>query len=164
MSEFQGKRVILEYTQNNAAPPGKVFPLLCPVREADWVPGWQYRLIYSESGVAECGCVFITPNEDGTETIWVVTDYDPASFRIGFAWVNPGLVAAQITICLSNSSGVLGHTSALIQYTYTGLSAEGNREVERYDQKWFRHKMQSWEAAINHYLQTGKRIDAAGWE
>ncbi len=164
MSEFQGKRAILEYTQNNAAPPGKVFPLLCPVREADWVPGWQYRLIYSESGVAECGCVFITPNEDGTETIWVVTDYDPASFRIGFAWVNPGLVAAQITICLSNSSGVLGHTSALIQYTYTGLSAEGNREVERYDQKWFRHKMQSWEAAINHYLQTGKRIDAAGWE
>jgi len=164
MSEFQGKRAILEYTQNNAAPPGKVFPLLCPVREADWVPGWQYRLIYSESGVAECGCVFITPNEDRTETIWVVTDYDPASFRIGFAWVNPGLVAAQITICLSNSSGVLGHTSALIQYTYTGLSAEGNREVERYDQKWFRHKMQSWEAAINHYLQTGKRIDAAGWE
>jgi hypothetical protein len=164
MSEFQGKRAILEYTQNNAAPQGKVFPLLCPVREADWVPGWQYRLIYSESGVAECGCVFITPNEDGTETIWVVTDYDPASFRIGFAWVNPGLVAAQITICLSNSSGVLGHTSALIQYTYTGLSAEGNREVERYDQKWFRHKMQSWEAAINHYLQTGKRIDAAGWE
>ncbi len=164
MSEFQGKRAILEYTQNNAAPPGKVFPLLCPVREADWVPGWQYRLIYSESGVAECGCVFITPNEDGTETIWVVTDYYPASFRIGFAWVNPGLVAAQITICLSNSSGVLGHTSALIQYTYTGLSAEGNREVERYDQKWFRHKMQSWEAAINHYLQTGKRIDAAGWE
>src|SRR5208282_4130596 len=158
MSEFQGKRAILEYTQNNAAPPGKVFPLLCPVREADWVPGWQYRLIYSESGVAECGCVFITPNEDRTETIWVVTDYDPASFRIGFAWVNPGLVAAQITICLSNSSGVLGHTSALIQYTYTGLSAEGNREVERYDQKWFRHKMQSWEAAINHYLQTGKRI------
>jgi len=164
MSEFQGKRVTHEYTQNNVAPPEKVFSLLCPVREADWVPGWQYRLIYSESGVAEGGCVFITPNEDATETTWVVTDYDPATFRIAFVWVNPGLVAAQIRICLSNSSGVLGHTSALIQYTYTGLSTEGNHEVERYDQKWFRHKMQSWEAAINHYLQTGKRIDAAGWE
>jgi hypothetical protein len=164
MSEFQGKRVTHEYTQNNVAPPEKVFPLLCPVREAEWVPGWQYRLIYSESGVAEYGCVFMTPNEDGTETTWVVTDYDPASFRIAFAWVNPELVAAQINICLSGSSGAPGHTSTLIQYTYTGLSTEGNREVERYDQKWFRHKMQSWEAAINHYLQTGTRIDAAGWE
>jgi len=171
MSEFQGKRITHEYTQNNVAPPEEVFPLLCPVREADWVPGWQYRLIYSESGVAEHGCVFITPNEDGTETTWIVTDYDPASFCIAFAWVNPGLVAAQIRICLSKSSEtpspghtLLGHTSALIRYTYTGLSIEGNREVERYDQKWFQHKMQSWEAAINHYLQTGKRIDAAGWE
>jgi hypothetical protein len=147
------------------------------VREADWVPGWQYRLIYSESGLAEYGCVFITPNEDGTETIWVVRDYDPASFRIAFAWVNPGLVVAQIRICLGSSSGAQissghtsparpspGHTRALIQYTYTGLSTQGNREVERYDQKWFRHKMQSWETAINHYLQTGKRIDAAEWE
>jgi hypothetical protein len=97
----------------------------------------------------------------------MVTDYDPASFRISYAWVNPGLVAAQIRICLSRSSGGQispGHTNAFIQYTYTGLSTEGNREVKRYDQKWFRHKMQSWEAAINHYLQTGKRIGASGWE
>ena len=164
MPEFQGKRVTHEYTQNNVAPPEKVFPLLCPVREADWVPGWEYRLIYSETGVAEFGCVFITPNEDSSETTWVVTEYDPASFRIAFAWVNPGLVAAQIIICLTTSSESPGHTSALIRYTYTGLSSNGNREVERYDQKWFQHKMQSWEAAINHYLQTGKRIDAAGWE
>ena len=167
MPEFQSKRVTHEYTQSNVDPPEKVFPLLCPVREADWVPGWQYRLVYSESGVAEYGCVFITPNEDGSEATWVVTEYNPASLHIAFAWVNPGLVAAQIRISLTTSSGAQtspDHTSALIQYTYTGLSTEGNREVERYDQKWFRHKMQSWETAINHYLQTGKRIDAAAWE
>jgi hypothetical protein len=164
MSEFQGKRVTHEYTQNNVAPPENVFPLLCPVREADWVPGWQYRLIFSESGGAEYGCVFITPNEDHSETTWMVTEYDPASFRIAFAWVNPGLVAAQIRISLSRNSEAPGHTTALIRYTYTGLSTEGNREVERYDQKWFRHKMQSWEAAINHSLKTGNLIDAGGWE
>jgi hypothetical protein len=167
MSQFQGERVTHQYTQHNVAPPEKVFPLLCPVLEADWVPGWQYRLIYSESGVAELGCVFITPNEDGRETTWMVTEYDPASLRIGFAWVNPGLVAAQIRICLHRSSGAqtsAGHTAALIQYVFTGLSAEGNRELEGYDQKWFEHKMQSWEAAINHYLRTGKAIDAAAWE
>ena len=68
MSAFDAKRVSHEYTQTNDAPPEKVFPLLCPVREADWVPGWQYRLIYSESGVAEDGCVFSTPNDAGPET------------------------------------------------------------------------------------------------
>lgn len=162
MAEFQGKRVTHEYTQTNAAPPEKVFPLLCPVREADWVPGWEYRLIYSESGVGEYGCVFITPNEDDTETTWVVTDYDPTSFCIAFAWVNPGLVAAQIRISLSRKSS--DSTHAHIRYSYTGLSPEGNREVERYDQKWFQHKMRSWEAAINHYLRTGRRMDAGAWE
>jgi hypothetical protein len=162
MSEFQGKRVTHEYAQHNVAPPERVFPLLCPVREAEWVPGWRYRLIYSESGVAEDGCVFITPNEDGTETTWVVTAYDPASFCIGFAWVNPGLVAAQTRISLSRRAEAPGHTTARIQYVYTGLSPQGNREIERYDQKWFHHKMQNWEVAINHYLQTGKQIDEAG--
>jgi hypothetical protein len=163
MSKFQGKRVIHEYTQDNAAPPETVFPLLCPVREADWVPGWQYRMIFSKSGVAEKGCVFITPNEDHSETTWMVTEYDPASLHIAFAWVNPGVVAAQIRISLK-SSGAPGHATALIRYTYTGLSTEGNREVEHYDQDWFRHKMQSWEAAINHYLETGNLIGAGGWE
>jgi hypothetical protein len=162
MAEFHGKRVTYEYTQTNLAPPQRVFPLLCPVRETDWVPGWEYRLIYSESGLAESGCVFVTPNQDGSETTWVVTEYDSAKFRIGFAWVTPDLVTAQIRIWLEANS--TGKTTAHVGYTYTGLSAEGNREVERYDEKWFRHKMQSWEAAINHYLKTGKRIDASGWE
>jgi hypothetical protein len=161
MAQFQGKRVTHGYTQTNEAPPGKVFPLLCPVREAEWVPGWQYRLLYSQSGVAEQGCVFTTPNDDGTETTettWIVTKYDPSLFRIKFDWVHPGLVTAQISIALAEK--LHDQTSARIRYTYTGLSVEGNREVERYDQKWFEHKMQGWEAAINHYLRTREKINA----
>lgn len=153
------RRVTHEFTQTNDAPPETVFPLLCPVREADWVPGWQYRMIYSKSGVAEAGCVFTTPNEDGTETTWLVTEYDPATFRIAFAWVNPGQVAAHIGISLIRNPQ--GRTTALIRYTYTGLSPAGNQEVERYDRKWFEQKMKSWETAINHYLRTGQAIGAA---
>ncbi len=160
MTNFQATRITHEYTQTNYAPPETVFPLLCPVREADWVPGWQYRLIYSTSGVAELGCVFIT-EENGRETTWVVTEYDAKSFRVAFVWVDPGMVTTQITIRLEPSGDA---TSAHIQYTYTALSSEGNREVERFDENWFRSKMQGWEAAINHYLRTGKRIDAPEWE
>jgi hypothetical protein len=147
MTEFRGNRVTHEYTQTNAATPAEVFPLLCPVRETDWVPGWQYRMIHSRSG---------------SETIWMVTEYDPAGLRIAFVWVNPGLVAARIGISLVGNSQ--GTTNARIGYVYTGLSEAGNREVERYNQDWFGHKMQSWEKAINHYLKTGKLLDAAAWE
>lgn len=153
--KFQAARVTHEYTQTNCAPPETVFPLLCPVREAEWVPGWRYRLIYSQSGFAEPGCVFIT-EEDGHDITWIITEYDPAACRIAFVWVNPGVMATHIEISLKPSAD---NTKARIRYTYTGLSPEGNREVARYDETWFREKMQGWESAINHYLKTGKRID-----
>jgi hypothetical protein len=153
---FQGKRISHEYTQNNRGSAEEVFRLLCPVREADWVPGWNCRLIYSSSGVAELGCVFVTSGDDGSETTWIVTAYDPVSFRIEFAWVNPGVVAAQIQIRLERKS--IEETLARIQYIYTGLSERGNEEVDRYDEQWFGEKMQVWEKAINHYLATGSRI------
>lgn len=195
--KFQAARVTHEYIQTNCAPPETVFPHLCPVREADWVPGWQYHLIYSQSGYAEAGCIFITKEND-RETTWIVTDYNPAAYRIAFVWVDPGMVAARISIALhpdptsqpksaqepampsaqaakrrkntaqgvspgynvANAQAPEGRkTSAHIQYTYTALSPDGNRQVARYDETWFREKMQGWEAAINHYLKTGKRID-----
>ena len=162
MSTFESKRVSYEYTQTNDAPPEKVFPLLCPVREADWVPGWQSRMIYSESGVAEDGCVFTTPNGSCPETVWMITHYDPVAFEIAFAWVEPGKIATQIRITLSQAP--VGKTSARICYFYTGLSPEGNAVLDRYTTEWFQSKMQSWEKAINHFLRHGSLIPAAALE
>jgi hypothetical protein len=159
MSAFKSRRVTHEYIQTNSAAPEKVFPLLCPVREADWAPGWQYRLIYSDSGVAELGCIFTTPNPPGVhaspEKTWIVTDYDPAAFRIGFVWINPNRVATEIRIQLTRASEAT--TKAKIRYRYTGLSEEGNREIETYDEPWFRNMMEGWESAINHYLTSGRK-------
>jgi hypothetical protein len=162
MSEFHAKRATHEYIQANSAPPEKVFPLLCPVREAEWVPGWQYRMTYSRSGVAELGAVFTTPNEDGSETTWICSDYDPQAFRVGYIWIWPGMLTAQLRIVLS--ADPKGGTAAAIRYTYTGLSEEGNKVVERYDRAWFETKMRGWEQAINHYLKTGKLAAAGAWE
>jgi hypothetical protein len=160
MTAFRGNRVVHEYVQNNPASPEKVFPLLCPVREADWLPGWQYRLIYSDTGVAELGCVFTTPTRMGSgataETTWIVTDYDPAAFRIAYLWVLPGHIVTKLRIQLTGAAE--GATSTHIRYRYTGLSAEGNRELESYDRKWFEAKMRNWETAINHYLTTGRMM------
>ena len=162
MTAFNAMRVRHEYTQTNDAPPEKVFPLLCPVREADWVPDWKYRLIYSSSGVAEDGCVFTTPNDAGTETIWMVTHYDPEAYTIAYAWVEPGTIATQLRISLAPAPG--GKTNAKIRYLYTGLSPAGNAALERYTPEWFQKKMQAWEAAIHHYLRKGQLIPADAWE
>lgn len=163
---FQSHRVVHEYTQTNPAPPEKVFPLLCPVREADWLPGWQYRLIYSDSGVAELGCVFTTPNPPGSavedraaaETTWIVTEYDPAAYRIAYLWIDPGHIITELRIRLEQ--GAAGETRTHIRYRYTALSPEGNRDLEHYTQPWFESKMQNWERTINHYLLTGKMMAA----
>jgi hypothetical protein len=42
-------RVERRYVQHLVAPPAQVMPLLCPVREADWIPGWDPLLVVSAS-------------------------------------------------------------------------------------------------------------------
>src|SRR5580765_3650866 len=64
------------YRQNLFATPAKVFPLLCPVREAEWASGWLPDLVISSSGVAERDCAFLTPDEPA-QAIWYVTRYEP---------------------------------------------------------------------------------------
>jgi hypothetical protein len=163
MTAFKSSRIVHEYTQTNPALPEEVFPLLCPVREGDWLPGWQYRLIYSDSGIAELGCVFTTPNppasapssQSNSETTWIVTDYDPAAFRIMYVWIKPGLIITELRIQLTAAGE--GTTRNHIRYRYTGLSEDGNRELAGYDQGWFESKMRNWERTMNHYLRTGEK-------
>jgi hypothetical protein len=53
-------RATRTFTQKLAAPPERVFPLLCPIREADWLEGWDPLVVFTNSGVAEPACVFMT--------------------------------------------------------------------------------------------------------
>ena len=156
------KRVIHEFVLLNPGTPQQVFPLLCPVREAEWLPQWKYRLVFSQSGVAELGAIFTTPNEDGEETSWVVTHYDPAKPEIAFAWVRPRMLATRLEIALSPAAG--GQCRACWRYTYTALSAAGERDLERMDRAGFEPKKRRLEKAINHFLQYGTIISAKEWE
>jgi hypothetical protein len=155
--------VVHEYVQTNHAEPSVVFPLLCPVREAEWVPGWKYRLLHSDSGFAEPGCVFTTPNDNGVDSVWICAQHDPQNFEVAYTWVWPQMIATRLTIRLTAAAASM--TTANIRYEYTALSEAGDREVERFDRKWFESKMKGWEVAINHYLETGRCMDEhAAWE
>ena len=62
MHTIDSGRTVRSYTQRIEAPPDSVFPLLCPVREAEWLAGWSevLEMVHSDSGLAEDGCVFMT--------------------------------------------------------------------------------------------------------
>lgn len=156
MPHFKAKRITYSYTQKNLAPPDKVFPLLCPVREKEWLDGWEYEMVYSESGLVEEGCIFTTRNPGEPETTWVVTRHDRGSHRIEFVRITPGSRVVHIRILLKADHG--GATRACIRYTYTGITEEGNSFVDSYTEEQFNSMMVWWERSINHFLATGKKL------
>jgi hypothetical protein len=80
------------------ARPERVFPLLCPVREAEWLPGWRAELVHSRSGLAELGCVFTTRDEDGRERVWTVSRHEPDAGIVQFVQFLAGLAVIRLDI------------------------------------------------------------------
>ena len=103
-----------------------VFPLLCPVREHDWIPTWSCEMIYTDSGIAELDCVFRT-TIGGSEAVWSVSRYDPAARRIEFV-IHGGSHVQRLAVQVRDH----GDAAAELTWTrvYTGLSADGDRLVE----------------------------------
>ena len=149
------QRVAHTYTQRLSGTPADVFPLLCPVRECDWVNGWDPRLVITSSGAAERDCIFFTGPQDN-EAIWLVTEYEPPK-RIEFIKVNPRETAARITIHLRADGDA---TLAEITYAYTALTALGENVVTEFTPAYYQSFMQAWEDQLNHYLRTGTKLPA----
>jgi len=144
-------RVRRTYVQSIKARPEEVFPLLCPVRESEWVEGWDPLVVYSLSGLAEEDCVFVTEDSE-RESIWMITRRDPEQFHLEMIKVTPALTAAKINITLSEDGE--GLTKALVTYMYTALSEEGVRFVEAYTEEYFSEFMAYWERTINAFLMS----------
>lgn len=146
----------MNYTQLNTGKISEVFPLLCPVREKDWLDGWHYQMIYSQSGLAEKDCVFTTPHHGKYDTVWHITQYDQSNHKIEFLRVTPSENVVRINIELEESG--TQQTSTKISYQYTSLREEVNRFIEADLEISFLKSMVWWERAINHYLKTGEML------
>jgi len=149
-------RVSRSFTQHLGSPPAAVFELLCPVREAEWVNDWRPKLVLSNSGHAEPGCIFITPGIP-EDALWLMTEYDPDAFRLEIIKMIPGVVVGRITIFLA-AAGDDGCT-AEITYAYTSISDHGERALEEFTDDHFRGFMEIWEKELNHFLSTGTKFE-----
>lgn len=153
---FIGKQKTCTYKQLNHGSLDEVFPLLCPVRETDWLDGWDYTMVHSDSGFIEQNCVFTTPHHGESDTVWHVTQYDRESCRIEFLRVTPTENVVRINIELEELDST--ETRTHITYQYTALNKEQNRFIEDDLERSFLDSMMWWEKAINHYLKTGNML------
>ncbi len=144
------------YTQHLVGAPDAVFPLLCPVREADWIEGWDPVLVVSSSGVAEPDCVFTTPAPP-IEAIWYVTRHEPETGFVEMIKITPNVTACKLTIQLR---AVACGSEAVVTYSHTSLGPQGDAFVASFTEGYYREFMQDWESRINHYLLHGSALRA----
>lgn len=150
-----GIRIDRQYQTKLEAPPQKVFPLLCPEREYDWIPQWSCEMIYSKSGVAELGCVFSTNfgDEYGPE-VWVTSHYQP-NHKIGF--VRTGQVRStryEIELQPENTGSIITWRQEI-----TSLSDEGPGLLKSFSQAKFESLMVPLNQMLAHYLAHGTALD-----
>ena len=162
MKPIDSGRVVRRYTQHIDSPPESVFPLLCPVREAEWLEGWsdELEMIHSDTGHAEDGCVFETRVAGRPDTVWMITRHDPIERVVEFFRVTTGLVATRLTITVDGRSD--GSSSVQITYAFTPLGSAGRAFVkDTHSEDAFRADMAWWENSMNHWLRSGETLRAA---
>ncbi|MBG0777885.1 MAG: hypothetical protein H0S85_15775 [Desulfovibrionaceae bacterium] len=76
-------RTVLTHRRILAHEPERVFPLLCPVLEYDWIPGWNGRIVHSRTGYGERGCVFTTDAPGFGPESWTTFRCEPCA-AVGF--------------------------------------------------------------------------------
>ncbi|HWJ04176.1 MAG TPA: hypothetical protein VNS57_00105 [Steroidobacteraceae bacterium] len=157
MKIVEPRRVTHSYTQTLVAPPAAVLPLLCPVREADWIPGWDPVQVISNSGLAEPDCVFVT-SASPHDAVWYVTRHEQATGCVEMIRISPEVTACRLQIALRPTAT---GCEAVVTYTHTSLGPRGDEFLRGFTEESYVRGMQLWEARLNHYLTHGTTMPEA---
>lgn len=146
-------RLVHTHVMHLASPPEEVFPLLCPVREAEWLEGWEARMIHSASGRAEPGAVFTTLGPDGGDWVWVVSRHEPAE-AVQFVVHAPGSHVTVLDLALAPEG-----EGSQVRWTYTLTGLDPEREAaHRATMAATPARLASLEVRLDHFLKTGTRL------
>lgn len=152
------RRVSRCFTQRLVRPVPEVFPLLCPVRESDWIEDWDPRVVYSTSGFVEPGCVFVTPAEP-TDAVWYVTRHDAEAAVVEMIKFSPGVTVSRVHIGLHPTDT---GCNAVVSYTLTSLGKLGDAALLAFSESWYEEFMRTWERRMNHWLEHGRCLRSRG--
>jgi hypothetical protein len=137
------------------APPEQVFPLLCPIREREWIEGWKAKTVHSASGVAEPGALFRTRIEVGE--LWVTSRYEPCTV-VEYTIVARGQLVLVLTLSLRAEGDRA--TRWRIERTYTAIGWLGRRRVRALTEAGVRAEHERLCRQLEHYLRTGRMLRA----
>ena len=136
------------------AAPGQVFPLLCPVREYQWIPHWRCELLHSASGVAEEDCVFRTDFPDQGPMVWVVSRYEPPAC-IEFTCFVAESHVQRLKIALTAADG-----GSRLDWTnrWLALGPRGYAWIAAWSAEDDAKKMDNLRRLLTHYVTTGQML------
>ncbi|MCP4572796.1 MAG: hypothetical protein GY838_10630 [bacterium] len=150
---FRAQRQALTFEREIAHPVEAVFPLLCPSRESDWIPGWTAELVHTTSGYIEEDCVFRTDDTNGFGPgVWVCCRHEQDR-RAEFVRLMDHLVF-QLKITLT--PGTDGATKVEWRILLTGLDDDGNQQLEALPD--LEARFESAIDALVYYLDTGEIV------
>jgi hypothetical protein len=153
--EFEGLQISKSCTFHLKDSPSRIFPLLCPKIEFDWVDGWECDIVYSESGYAEKGCIFTTCFQPEGYAVWIMTDYQQDThLRIVKTCEYLFLLEWTFDLLEINERS----TDLKMIYSMTGLTEKGNDYVENTMDIVFPQLMGRLEKSMNYFLMTGMKL------
>jgi hypothetical protein len=133
----------------------EVFPLLCPKREEEWIPGWECETIWSNSGYNEEGAIFRTMKPYGAELYWTTLQYDIRNNIVDFLITAPRLYMFRFKIHVhAIGNGILSMTFTQV---FTSISEEGNAFLERYESEDFKERLRALEEFMNRHLEDKRK-------
>ncbi|MEJ2249769.1 MAG: hypothetical protein P8Y97_08925 [Candidatus Lokiarchaeota archaeon] len=139
-----------EIIETFKVPPNKIFPLLCPVREADWIPEWDCELIYTDSGYAEEKCVFRTKEKNFHDRgTWTFTDYKKNEYVKYVELTQDIIKHGEINLIEKEDGGTIMSWKT----TLTALSEIGNEKIEKILSNQDRHPITE---LLRYYLKHRK--------
>lgn len=149
---FRSKRTLQEFSGTFETTVEELFPLLCPAREADWIPEWDCELIYTDSGYAEENCIFKTEKSNPVgEGLWMFTGFK-VNHYVDFVRLQEDVIMhARITVADNND----GTVTATWNIVTTGLTEKGNRQVDGMSETPHSGAVVK---LLDHYLKEGKMI------
>lgn len=146
------QRLVHTYSHDLDAPPSRVFPLLCPVREYDWIFDWTCEMVHSKSGVAELDCVFRTNFPDSPGSVWTCSRYEPDR-AIDYVVFCPGMHVQHLSIRLSEVSP----DKTRLEWTrlFTAISPDGDTALEEAAATRLPAIDAKLKESLQHYFATG---------
>jgi hypothetical protein len=125
----------------------EVAPLFGASKEQVWAPGWDPEFIFPTPEADVEGMVF-TVTRNGSEAVWVNTEFDLGNGRAQYVYVVPGAFVTVITLRISPAGD---HCNVEVRYARTALRTAAEPEVAQLAEQ-DRRAGPDWERQVNEWL------------